>query len=77
MGPLFYQKGVQAMERRFLDVRSLSAYLGIKPQTIYNKISRGNFPIPFRKVFERIRFDSEDVEHYIGKLPLHQKLNKN
>lgn len=65
------------MERRFLDVKSLSAYLGIKPQTIYNKINLGNFPIPFRKVFERIRFDKGDVEDYIGKLPLRQKSNKN
>jgi len=65
------------MERRFFDVKSLSEYLGMKPQTIYNKISQGTFPIPFRKVFERIRFDKDDIDHYIGKLPLHRKLSKN
>jgi len=58
------------MGERFYNVKGLSEYMGMKPQTIYNKINRGDFPIPFKKVFGRIRFEREDVNQFINKLPL-------
>ena len=32
------------MEKRLLSVKELSEYIGLSPQTIYNKINRGEFP---------------------------------
>ena len=59
------------MGQRFFDVKGLSQYMCVSPQTIYNEISKGNFPTPFRKIFGRIRFDREDVDHFLNKLPTH------
>lgn len=65
------------MERRVMGVKDLAEYIGIKPQTIYNKINNGTFPIPFKKVFGRIKFEKEDVDHFWDKLPLYRNLRKN
>jgi len=65
------------MEQRFYGVKGLSQYINVSPQTIYNKISRGDFPIPFRKIFGRIRFDKRDVDHFLNKLPTHHDFKKN
>ncbi len=62
------------MERRLMGIKELSEYIRISPQTIYNRINRGDFPIPFRKIFGRIRFDKEDVDHFLNKLPIHCNL---
>jgi predicted DNA-binding transcriptional regulator AlpA len=44
------------MEKRLLSVRELSEYVGLSPQTIYNKINRGNFPILYKKVFRLLKW---------------------
>ena len=33
------------VEKRMMDIRELSSYIGLKPQTIRNQISMGTFPI--------------------------------
>ena len=65
------------MEQRFYGVKGLSQYISVSPQTIYNKISKGDFPIPFRKIFGRIRFDKRDVDHFLNKLPTDRDFKKN
>jgi len=58
------------MEKRFLSVRELSEYIGVSPQTIYNKINRGNFPIPYKKVFGLLKWEMEEVNDFLNKLAL-------
>ena len=56
------------MERRLLGIEELSEYIGIKPQTIRNRLSSGTFPIPAKKVCGRVKFDRRDVEKYLDRL---------
>jgi len=58
------------MEKRLLSVRELSEYVGLSPQTIYNKINRGNFPIPYKKVFGLLKWDMEEVNDFLNKLAI-------
>jgi predicted DNA-binding transcriptional regulator AlpA len=58
------------MEKRLLNVRELSEYIGLSPQTIYNKINRGNFPIPYKKVFGLLKWEMEEVNDFLNKLAL-------
>ena len=58
------------MEKRLLSVRELSEYVGLSPQTIYNKINRGNFPIPYKKVFGLLKWEMEEVNDFLNKLAL-------
>jgi predicted DNA-binding transcriptional regulator AlpA len=56
------------MEKRFFGIIELSEYLGIKPQTIRNRLSSGTFPIPAKKVCGSVKFDKRDVEKYLTRL---------
>jgi predicted DNA-binding transcriptional regulator AlpA len=58
-----------AIEKRMLGVRELSAYLGLQPQTIYNQLSAGTFPIKTKRLGRRLKWDRRDVDHYLDKLP--------
>ena len=58
------------MEKRLLSVKELSEYIGLSPQTIYNKINRGNFPIPYKKVFGLLRWEREEVNDFLNNLAL-------
>ena len=58
------------MEKRLLSVRELSEYVGLSPQTIYNKINRGNFPIPYKKMFGLLKWEMEEVNDFLNKLAL-------
>ena len=58
------------MQKRLLSVRELSEYVGLSPQTIYNKINRGNFPIPYKKVFGLLKWEMEEVNDFLNKLAL-------
>jgi len=62
------------MERRLLGIGELSEYLGIKPQTIRNRLSGGTFPIPAKKVCGRVKFDRRDVENYLDKLKAYYEI---
>jgi predicted DNA-binding transcriptional regulator AlpA len=59
---------VKFMESRLLGIEELSKYLGIRPQTIRNRLSCGTFPIPAKKVCGRVKFDRKDVDGYLDKL---------
>jgi predicted DNA-binding transcriptional regulator AlpA len=59
------------MEKRLLGIEELGQYLGIRPQTIRNRLSAGNFPIPAKKVCGRVKFDRKDIERYLDRLKPH------
>jgi predicted DNA-binding transcriptional regulator AlpA len=52
-----------------LGVKELSEYLGLQPQTIYNQLSVGTFPIKTKRLDRRLKWDRRDVDHYLDKLP--------
>ena len=59
------------IEKRLLSIEELGQYLGIRPQTIRNRLSMGSFPIPAKKVCGRIKFDRKDIEKYLDRLKVH------
>lgn len=61
------------MERRLLGIEELGEYIGIKPQTIRNRLSCGTFPIPAKKICGRVKFDIRDVERYLASLKPHYR----
>jgi excisionase family DNA binding protein len=53
-----------------LSVSEVSKRLGISPRTVYNSLSRGDFPIKRKKGWgRRVQFSSADVNQYIKDLP--------
>jgi predicted DNA-binding transcriptional regulator AlpA len=60
------------MEKRMMDIKELSAYIGLRPQTIRNRISLGSFPIPTKKIGRLLKWDRRDVDKYLDRL---QKIN--
>jgi len=57
------------LEKRMLSIKELSDYLGVSPQTIYNRLSAGTFPIKTKRIGRRLKWDRRDVDHYLDKLP--------
>ena len=57
------------LEKRMLGVKELAEYLGLKAQTIYNKISAGTFPIKHRRIGRLLKWDVRDVDLYLDGLP--------
>jgi len=60
------------MEKRLLSVKELAQYIGIRPQTIYNRINNGNFPIPYKKVFGLLKWEKKDVDDFLDELNPHR-----
>jgi excisionase family DNA binding protein len=58
------------MEKRLLSVKELSEYIGLSPQTIYDKINRGEFPIPYKRVFGLLKWEIAEVNDFLNKLAL-------
>jgi excisionase family DNA binding protein len=58
-----------ALEKRMLSIQEVSDYLGVSPQTIYNKLSAGTFPIKTKRIGRRLKWDRRDVIRYLEKLP--------
>ena len=56
-------------DRILLSVVELACILGIRPQTIYNKMSQGLFPIKHKKIGKLVRFDSRELDKYLDSLP--------
>ena len=55
--------------RALLSVGELAGILGIRPQTIYNKMSQGLFPIKHKKIGKLVKFDSRELNKYLDSLP--------
>jgi excisionase family DNA binding protein len=58
-----------ALEKRMLSIKELAIYLGVSPQTIYNRLSAGTFPINTKRIGRRLKWDRRDVDHYLDRLP--------
>ncbi len=59
------------MNRRLLSVKETAEYLGLRPQTVYNRISNKAavpFPVRPKRVGRLVRFDIRDLERYIDAL---------
>jgi predicted DNA-binding transcriptional regulator AlpA len=56
------------MEKRMMDIRELSSYIGLKPQTIRNQISMGTFLIPTKKLGRLLKWDRREVDGFLDKL---------
>lgn len=56
------------MEKRMMDIKELSSYIGLKPQTIRNQISMGTFQIPTKKLGRLLKWDRRDVDGFLAKL---------
>jgi predicted DNA-binding transcriptional regulator AlpA len=57
------------IEKRMLGIKELSDYLGLSPQTIYNQLSAGTFPIKTKRIGKLLKWDRRDVDRYLDKLP--------
>ena len=58
-------------KKRFLSVHETAEYLGISPQTIYNKARRGSlypFPVKPKRIGRRVLFDYDDLKTYLKSL---------
>jgi predicted DNA-binding transcriptional regulator AlpA len=55
--------------KRMLGVKELSGYLGLSPQTIYNRVCAGSFPIKHKRLGRLLKWDIRDVDHYLDCLP--------
>lgn len=58
-------------KKRFLSVQETAEYLGISPQTIYNKARQGSlnrFPVEAKKIGRRVLFDFDDLKKYLKSL---------
>ena len=56
------------MEKRMIGIKELAEYIGVRPQTIRNRISLGTFPIPTRKIGRLLKWDRKDVDRYLDRL---------
>jgi predicted DNA-binding transcriptional regulator AlpA len=56
------------VEKRMMDIKELSSYIGLKPQTIRNQISMGTFLIPTKKLGRLLKWDRRDVDGFLDKL---------
>ena len=57
------------VERRIMDIHELSDYTGFSPQTIYNQLSAGTFPIKTKRIGRRLKWDRRDVDRYLDQVP--------
>jgi len=62
-------KGRKNISRRMLGIAEVSTIIGLKPQTIRNKLTNGTFPIPTKKVGRLLKWDSRDIEKFLDSLP--------
>ena len=61
----------QRCMRRLLSVEETAEYLGISPRTLYNRTapkSKNPFPVKPKRIGKLIKFDINDLDHYIDSL---------
>ncbi len=56
------------MEKRMLGIEELAVYIGLRPQTIRNRLNGGTFPIPTKKIGRLLKWDRKDVDKYLDRL---------
>ena len=55
--------------KKLLSVKDVAEMLGLRPQTIYNRLSLNLFPIRHKKLGRLVRFEAEEVERFLKNLP--------
>jgi len=68
--------GGERLEKRMMGIEELSEYIGLRPQTIRNRISSGTFPIPTKKIGRLLKWDRKDVDRYLDRLPNVNRLTR-
>jgi len=53
------------MEKRYLEIKELSEYLGVKVNTLYSWVNQGK--IPYVKLNRLVRFDSTKINEWAEK----------
>ena len=53
--------------QKLLTVGEVADILKIKRQTVYNKIWKGDFPIPYKKIGALVRFREDEVLAFLEK----------
>jgi excisionase family DNA binding protein len=53
----------EMLQRKFLTVKEVSEYIGIKPDTIYTMVSQRR--IPFTKVGKLVKFDQTALDAWL------------
>ena len=54
--------------KRMLDISDLATRIGLKPQTIRNKLNCGTFPIKTKKIGRKLLWDIRDVDKFLDSL---------
>ena len=54
--------------KRMLDINDLAIRIGLKPQTIRNKLNCGTFPIKTKKIGRKLLWDINDVDKFLDGL---------
>ena len=54
--------------QRLVTVKEAALFLKISPRTIYNGISRKDFPIKPVRIGRAVRFDIEDLSRFVERL---------
>jgi len=54
--------------KRMLDISDLAIRIGLKPQTIRNKLNCGTFPIKTKKIGRKLLWDIGDVDKFLDGL---------
>lgn len=50
-----------SVERHMFGINELSNYRGIAPQTIYNQLAAGTFPVKTKRIGRLLRWDIRDI----------------
>jgi len=53
---------------RMIDINDLATRIGLKPQTIRNKLNCGSFPIKTKKIGRKLLWDIRDVDEFLDGL---------
>ncbi len=54
--------------KRMLDINELSERIGLKPQTVRNKLNCGTFPIKTKRIGRKLLWDLKDVDRFLDNL---------
>ena len=60
-------EGVKKM-KRMLDINEIAIRIGLKRQTIRNKLNCGTFPIKTKKIGRKLLWDIKDVDGFLDNL---------
>ncbi len=56
------------MEKRMMNIKELSVYIGLAEQTIKNKLSLKDFPIPPKRLGRKLLWDKQRVDRFLDNL---------